>query len=97
MALTIQRLGKEADVPQYIAPENLYINADQSKVVPVDSPDARFLLAAKGHPIPEERARRLGLLDPPVPPEVKAVVPTEDKAVSPAQDKAVTPPATKGQ
>ena len=39
----------------------IYTNADGTKVVPEDSPEAAQLLGIAGDTIPEEKARALGL------------------------------------
>lgn len=44
-----------------IAQQRIYVNADRSKAVPEDSPEAAILLAAPGQVIAEEDVRRLGL------------------------------------
>lgn len=68
-----------------IADRKLFLNADKTRVVEEDDPDAAFLLAAEGGEIPEEY-RRL--------PGVKREEPEED--TSEPDTKAITaPPANK--
>lgn len=45
----------------YTAEERLYVNADRTRVVPEDSPEAHFLLVAEGGELPDDEAERLGL------------------------------------
>ncbi len=69
----------------YLAPRRLYVTADWARVVPEDSPDAAFLLAAEGQRLDEATARRLGLLDePPAAPEPETKIiagPPADQAI----------------
>lgn len=70
----------------YYATTRLYVNADRTRIVSEDSPDATFLLAAVGQPVDMATAQRLGLLDAPEPVaepllEAKMVQPVADKAV----------------
>jgi len=44
--------------------ERLALTEDGSRVVPYDSPEARFLFAAPGQEIPDALAQKYGLLDP---------------------------------
>ena len=44
------------------SPKRLYVNKEGALVVPEDSPEAASLLVAEGSEIPEEQARRLGLI-----------------------------------
>jgi hypothetical protein len=82
MALTIERWreAKPVDHAPVIAEKDLYINAAQTKIVPIDSPEAAFLLAAKGHAVDPVMARKLGL--------VKQADSVEDKAVAQVANKA---------
>lgn len=59
--------------------KRLYVNADRSKIVDEDSPDAAFLLAAAGHTVSDEDVKRYGLkaADAPQTKQVKA--PPENK------------------
>jgi hypothetical protein len=41
--------------------ERTYLNADRTKAVNGDSPDAAYLLGGEGDEIPEAEAKRLGL------------------------------------
>ena len=71
----------------YTLEETIHVNADKSKVVPEDSPEAAYQLATKGKRIPMEQARALGLVKAPKT-EAKAVdAPPEDKAVKAPQAK----------
>lgn len=54
----------------YTVDRRLYVNA-KGKVVEEGDPSAAFLLAAPGHVLTDEEARRYGLLTPE--PEAKAV------------------------
>ena len=76
----------------YTLEETVHVNADKSKVVAENSPEAAYQLATKGKRIPMEQARALGLVKPPKAkapePEAKAVdAPPEDKAVKAPQAK----------
>jgi hypothetical protein len=74
----------------YTLEETIHVNADKSKVVAEDSPEAAYQLATKGKRIPMEQARALGLVKPPkkADTEAKAVdAPPEDKAVKAPQAK----------
>lgn len=46
----------------YKSDKRLYVNADRSKVVSEDSPEAAYLLVSEGGEIPEEEAKRYGLV-----------------------------------
>lgn len=81
----------------YVTPTRIYITADRSRVVPEDDPAAALLLAAAGDGIPDDEAKRLGLLAPPTSkaaPEPAAPEP-DAKQVRQAEveDKAVKSPA----
>ena len=74
----------------YTLEETIHVNADKSKVVAEDSPEAAYQLATKGKRIPMEQARALGLVKAPkkADTEAKAVdAPPEDKAVKAPQAK----------
>lgn len=64
--------------------ERIYTNADRTKVVPEDSPEAAFMYAAPGDRIPMEMAKRLGLVKP----KRKAAKKSQNKSASPTADKA---------
>ncbi|KKM79468.1 hypothetical protein LCGC14_1349600 [marine sediment metagenome] len=52
--------SKMANEP-FIAKQRLYVNADESEIVPEDSPAAAFLLAGEGCEVPEAAVERYGL------------------------------------
>jgi hypothetical protein len=56
----------------YMAQRRLYVNADRTKVVPEDSPEAAFLLAPEGDEVDDETAERLQLKRRKMEPEDKA-------------------------
>lgn len=45
----------------YMAPKNLYVNKDKSKLVEESDPDAAFLLAAAGTEVEPEVVEKYGL------------------------------------
>jgi hypothetical protein len=47
-----------------ILTERSYVNADRTKVVSEDSPEAAFLLGLPGDEVPDAEAERLGLNKP---------------------------------
>lgn len=64
----------------YKAEKRLYVNADRSRLVEEDDPEAAFLLAPEGAEIPDDVARQYGLIGG----RSKAEAPAEDKAVTSA-------------
>lgn len=78
----------------YISDKRLCVNADESKVVDCDSPDAAYLLVGEGGELTDEQAKKYGLSDkgkakaePEAAPEPKAVAATpENKAVAAPED-----------
>jgi len=48
----------------YKVTERLCVNTDRSKLVDCDSPEAHWELGLPGHELPDEVARRYGLLPP---------------------------------
>lgn len=60
----------------------IYLNADKSKVVEGDSPEAAHLFAVEGDDVSDEDAKRYGLKF-----ETKAQKPAENKAETPDEDK----------
>lgn len=51
----------------YVCREHIHLSRDKSRVVDENDADAGWLLCAPGHEIPEDEARRLGLIgDEPV-------------------------------
>lgn len=67
----------------YIAQEQLCLNADRSKIVPCDSPDAAMNLALPGQEVPDDLAAKYGLAG-----KKKAEEPEEKAVVSPPENKA---------
>lgn len=68
--------GRKMANEPYIAEQRLYLNADESEIVPEDSPDAAFLLAGEGCEVPPEAVERYGLRPkPPQPRRRKAPEP----------------------
>lgn len=64
----------------YTSDKALYVNADKSRVVPGDSPEAAFLLVGEGGQLSDEDAAKYGLTKP----ETKEAKPAADKAVKAA-------------
>lgn len=75
----------EVTMANYTADRRLWLNQDRTKVVDEGDPEAAFLLAAKGHEIDAETAKRYGLGG------------GAKQVASPPQDKALKAPATKGK
>lgn len=65
----------------YTADRNIYLNADRSKVVEEDSPDAAFLLVAEGSELSDEEAAEYGL---------KSSRKAEDKQADASEDKSAS-------
>ena len=63
-----------------IATENLYLTADESKVVGIDSPDQAFLLAAIDSEVPQWAIDKFNL-------GKKAADPKANKAANPSENK----------
>lgn len=93
-----------------VSKERLYVNADKSKVVPEDSPEAAFLLVGQGGELTNEQVKQYGLKKSQLvgpggedePEEATAEEPKADeseaKAVAEADNKAVEePPANKAR
>ena len=116
MALTIEELPRDKGgrlKEEMVSTTRIYVNADQSKQVPMDSREAAFMLygkaaddwlAAHGEPAPEvvpEAGESGGGEGAAVADEVdekQADHPADDKALGPAKDKAVKKPSkTKGR
>lgn len=71
------------------AAENLYLNADKTKVVGVDSPEQAFLLAGKGSEIPKWAVEKFGLESGTVSRKKAAAGDTDgEKASGPTSNKA---------
>lgn len=71
----------------YTADKRLYVNADGTKVVDEDSPDAASLLIAEGGELSDEDAKKYGLKNT-----------AESKAEhAPSEDKAERGPQLKGE
>lgn len=78
------------------ADKRYYLNADRSRVVDADSPDAAYLLAAEGDDITNEDVKRYGIGKAKAPDPDPAVVHSTaaDPAPEPEADaKAVSEPA----
>lgn len=54
----------------YTLTEKLWLNSDQTKIVPEGSPEAAWLLGPAGYIISDARAKALGLLRDPEDPQV---------------------------
>ena len=65
----------------------IYLNADKSKVVEGDSPEAAHLFAVEGDDVSDEDAKRYGLKF-----DTKAQKPAENKAEQPDADKSEDAP-----
>lgn len=88
MRLTIKRKNDG----EYIADRPLYLNADKTKAVEEDDPEARFVLAGEGGTIPAEYRDLVKIEEKPSAKEEKEEG-TEAKAVTAApQNKAVAAP-----
>jgi len=82
-------------MPNYVSPERLYRNADGTKIVPEDSPEAAALLVGEGGTLTEEEAAPYaGQLPPPAETEEAGPETEETKARQGAATKAVTPEQT---
>lgn len=46
----------------YVCREHIHLSRDRSRIVEENDPDVGWLLCAPGHEIPEDEARRLGLI-----------------------------------
>lgn len=66
----------------YRTTERLYVNADRSRIVPEDSSEAAFLLAAAGKEISAEDAEKYGLVGK------KAAAKPADKSAPAPENKA---------
>lgn len=75
----------------YIAQEQLCLNADRSKIVPCDSPEAAMNLALPGDELEDDVAEKYGLAGKkkaePQPEEKAVVSPPENKAKNGAASK----------
>ena len=72
----------------FTSEKRLYLNADKSKVVEEDDPDASYLLVAAGGQVSDEHAKQYGLKA-----KEKAEAKVEDKAEeAPAETKQVSAP-----
>jgi hypothetical protein len=72
----------------FLSDKRLYLNADKSKVVEEDDPDASYLLVAAGGQVSDEHAKQYGLKA-----KEKAEAKAEEKAESePAETKQVSAP-----
>lgn len=63
-------------MPMWTSDRRIYVDAMRTRVVPEDSPEAAYLLVGAGGQIPEDEARRYGLIgDKAVegPPETRAL------------------------
>lgn len=86
MALSLDFLRDRKEAAMLVADRRLWQTADRSCLVEDGDPEAAFLFCTPGDEVPEEEARRYGLL------KVKAEPPPEDKAVkAPPEDKAAEP------
>lgn len=89
--LTILTYREQRAMPMWTSNRRICVDATRTRVVPEDSPEAAFLLVGVGGQIPEEEARRYGLIGGKAteePPETKAVEgPPEARAVKRAKTK----------
>lgn len=63
-------------MPMWTSDRRIYVDATRTRVVPEDSPEAAYLLVGVGGQIPEDEARRYGLIGEKAtegPPHTKAV------------------------
>src|SRR5262245_57370864 len=91
----------------FISDRRIYLNADRSRVVEEDNPEATFLLVAKGGSLDDATAEQYGLLNLPRPllassaseaavSEADATnLQDEAKAIDAAENKAVEPAENK--
>ena len=63
----------------WTADRRLYHDADRERILEEGDPDARFLLVGEGDELPEEEAKRLGLLKVAPKPADKARRPSRNK------------------
>jgi hypothetical protein len=68
--------------------KRLYVNADRSKIVEEDSPEAAYLLVGEGGQVSDEDAKKYGLKAPKA--EAKAEEPESKQVAEPPQNKAQT-------
>jgi hypothetical protein len=64
------------------AGKRLYVNADKSKVVEEDSPEAAYLLVGAGGTVTDEMAKQYGLKEPKRTEVTEVKVEEDDKAES---------------
>jgi len=62
------------------ATQRLYLTWDRAKVVPESNPDGRFLFCKPGDEVPDEQARKYGLLQQKAPAPPPAAPPTSPQA-----------------
>ncbi|MCX9146614.1 hypothetical protein [Erythrobacter sp. WG] len=78
-----------------IAAERLYLTADKEQLVADGDERAAFLYATEGDEIPEEMAKKFGLVDGKLKSKKAAEPKTETKSAAGAQSKPAKPAATK--
>jgi hypothetical protein len=81
MPITFEKENDNEGKGSYLVTERLFVNADKSKIVPEDSPEAAFLLATPGKRLSAQEAAKYGLKAKSAAPENKAkAAPEETKA-----------------
>jgi hypothetical protein len=80
----------------YTAPVKLWLTEDKKRVVEDGDPEMAHLFLPAGHQIPEEEARKYGLIKSAKAPKAeKAAQPAEDKKAAKPEDKKAAKPTDK--
>lgn len=79
----------------YIAKKRLYLNANKTRIVDENSPEAAFLLAAIGQELPDDVALRYGLLEAETTTSASAPVEIESPQEQEPRRKRGRPPSDK--
>lgn len=84
-------------MPQRISKKTLYLNADRTKIVAEDSPDARFLLVRAGSAVNESEVARLEKAGVKVNLTTEDAVPFDARSVHDAEHANETPAQAKAK